>query len=162
MTVPGSELSDSAAKVQQALDRFGLNFQVHELPASTRTAEDASRAIGCAVGQIAKSLVFQCSPSGQPLLVIVSGANRVDVELLGRHLDEEILLADAGFVRAATGYAIGGVPPVGHKSPLRSLIDEDLMLFEQIWAAAGTPRAVFRLTPSTLLQITGGEVLRVC
>ena len=154
-------LSDSAIKVQLALDRFKLDFQVLELPGSTRTASDAARVIGCEVGQIAKSLVFHFLKKEKPLLVIASGSNRVNVELVGSNLGEAIVMAGADYVRASTGFAIGGVPPLGHTTPIRTLIDQEIMQYKEIWAAAGTPHAVFRLTPDELLRITQGELMQV-
>lgn len=154
-------LSDSAIKVQLALDRFKLDFQVLELPGSTRTASDAARAIGCEVGQIAKSLVFHFLKKEKPLLVIASGSNRVNVELVGSNLGEAIVMASADYVRASTGFSIGGVPPLGHIAPIRTIIDQEIMQYKEIWAAAGTPHAVFRLTPDELLRITQGELMQV-
>ncbi len=154
-------LSSSAKRVQTALDAFGLALQVVELPTSTRTAAEAAASIGCTVGQIAKSLVFRGKQSGQPVLVVASGVNRVDVKRVGRLLGEKIGRADADFVRQQTGFAIGGVAPVGHIVEPVTFIDEDLLQFEEIWAAAGTPRAVFRLTPGDLVEITEGRVVMV-
>jgi len=154
-------LSDSAIKVQLALDRFKLDFQVLELPGSTRTASDAARVIGCEVGQIAKSLVFHFLKKEKPLLVIASGSNRVNVELVGSNLGEAIVMAGADYVRASTGFSIGGVPPLGHIAPIRTIIDQEIMQYKEIWAAAGTPHAVFRLTPDELLRITQGELMQV-
>jgi prolyl-tRNA editing enzyme YbaK/EbsC (Cys-tRNA(Pro) deacylase) len=154
-------LSDSAIKVQLALDRFKLDFQVLELPGSTRTASDAARAIGCEVGQIAKSLVFHFLKNEKPLLVIASGSNRVNVELVGSNLGEAIVMAGADYVRASTGFSIGGIPPLGHIAPIRTIIDQEIMQYKEIWAAAGTPHAVFRLTPDELLRITQGELMQV-
>ena len=154
-------LSDSAIKVQLALDRFKLDFQVLELPGSTRTASDAARVIGCEVGQIAKSLVFHFLKKEKPLLVIASGSNRVNVELVGSNLGEAIVMASADYVRASTGFSIGGVPPLGHIAPIRTIIDQEIMQYKEIWAAAGTPHAVFRLTPDELLRITQGELMQV-
>lgn len=153
-----AELPKSARRVQQALAAAGISTRILELPDSTRTAGDAAAAIGCRVGQIAKSLVFRCKDSQQPILVIASGANRVDEGLLSSHLNAEIGKANADFVRAATGFAIGGVPPLGHNSPLRTLIDEDLLAFDLVWAAAGTPNAVFCIHPAALVTATRGEV----
>ena len=124
-----------------------------EFPEGTRTAQDAAAAIGCTVGQIVKSLVFL--RDGEPILVLCSGANTVDARRLG--LDK----ADANVVRRATGFAIGGVPPYGHPAPLETLVDEDLLGYDEIWAAAGTPRSVFPLTPGELVERTGGTVTRV-
>ena len=131
-----------------------------ELPQSTRTAADAAKAIGCEVAQIAKSLVFR-SISGEPILVIASGTNRVNEATIAEAIGEAIGKADAEFVRARTGFAIGGVPPVGHASALRTFIDADLLRFDRIWAAAGTPNAVFELSPGELPRLTGGAVIRV-
>jgi prolyl-tRNA editing enzyme YbaK/EbsC (Cys-tRNA(Pro) deacylase) len=143
--------------VQDALRAFDLALQVVELPDSTRTAPDAADAIGCQVGQIVKSLVFQGAESGKAYLVLVSGANRASEPRLGELLSEPIRKANADFVRAQTGFAIGGVPPVGHTNHIETLVDEDLLGYAEIWAAAGTPRAVFRLTPGDLLRITAGK-----
>jgi prolyl-tRNA editing enzyme YbaK/EbsC (Cys-tRNA(Pro) deacylase) len=144
----------SALKVQAAL---GPAFQVVEFEASTRTSEDAAAAIGCTVAEIAKSLVFK-SASGGPVLVIASGVNRVDEKKVRALLGEKIGRADADFVREATGFAIGGVPPIGHAMPPVVLIDRDLERFSAVWAAAGTPNAVFRLTPQDLIRLTQGRV----
>jgi len=156
-----SELSPSATKVQEALQALGLSLEVVELPDSTRTAAEAAQAIGCQVGQIVKSLVFKAKRSQKPILVIASGQNRVDERLIEALILEPLGKADADFVRQHTGFAIGGVPPVGHIEPLRTFIDEDLLQYDQLWAAAGTPHAVFRLGPSDLVKITGGQVIRV-
>jgi prolyl-tRNA editing enzyme YbaK/EbsC (Cys-tRNA(Pro) deacylase) len=126
---------------------------VREFPEGTRTAQDAAAAIGCEVGQIVKSLVFL--RDGEPLLVLCSGANTVDAQRLG------LTKADADVVRRATGFAIGGVPPYGHPAPLETLVDEDLMGYDEIWAAAGTPRSVFPLTPAQLVERSGGTIARV-
>jgi len=149
--------SPSALKVQAAL---GPRFAVCEFEASTRTSEDAAAVIGCTVAEIAKSLVFR-SESGLSVLVIASGANRVDEKAASALLGERIGRADADFVRQATGFAIGGVPPVGHATAPVVLIDEELMGFAEIWAAAGAPNAVFRLTPPDLVALTGGQVAKV-
>jgi prolyl-tRNA editing enzyme YbaK/EbsC (Cys-tRNA(Pro) deacylase) len=155
------ELSASARNVQEALERLGVNSQVTDMGKTTRSAQDAASAVGCNVGQIAKSLVFKGAVSHQAVLVITSGANRVNENSLAEVLSEAIQKADADFVRRKTGYAIGGVPPVGLREPLTVIIDEDLFQYAEIWAAAGTPQAVFKLTPQELQRITGGRVLRV-
>jgi prolyl-tRNA editing enzyme YbaK/EbsC (Cys-tRNA(Pro) deacylase) len=157
----GEELRSSARRVQEALDALGFSFQVVELPDSTRTAREAAAAVGCTVGQIAKSLVFQGQESGRPLLVIASGSNRVDEARLAALAGEPVAFANADTVRAATGYVIGGVPPAGHDQPLPTYIDEDLLTFDEIWAAAGTPYAVFRLHPADLPRMTGGQVVSI-
>jgi prolyl-tRNA editing enzyme YbaK/EbsC (Cys-tRNA(Pro) deacylase) len=154
-------LSSSAQRVQDALDSFEVTLQVVELPASTRSAVEAAQAVGCQVEQIAKSLVFKTKTSSRPILVIASGTNRVNEKRVGELLGEPIVKADADFVRQRTGFVIGGVPPVGHLEPLTTFVDEDLLLYETIWAAAGTPNAVFQLTPADLIRITYGSVMDV-
>jgi prolyl-tRNA editing enzyme YbaK/EbsC (Cys-tRNA(Pro) deacylase) len=153
--------SRGASKVQTVLDQLGFSLQVVELPESTRTAKEAAQTIGCQVGQIAKSLVFQTVETGRPLLVIASGINQVDEARIAEYVGEKIRKADAGFVRQHTGFAIGGVPPLGHEQPLLTFIDRDLLRFGEIWAAAGTPHAVFRLTGEILVSATGGRVIEV-
>jgi prolyl-tRNA editing enzyme YbaK/EbsC (Cys-tRNA(Pro) deacylase) len=155
------KLSASAQKVQSALDVFGIQLEVLELAESTRTSSEAAQAIGCQVGQIAKSIVFQTSESHRPILVIASGINRVSESLIAEQVGETIKKADADYVLQHTGFVIGGVPPVGHLEPLRAYIDQDLMQFPEIWSAAGNPHAVFRLTPAELVRITGAEVVKV-
>ncbi len=156
-----SNLRRSVQRVQTALEACGVACRVVEMPGSTRTAGDAARAVGCQVEQIAKSLVFKGLQTGRPVLVITSGANRVNEKQLAGRLSEPIAMADADFVREKTGFAIGGVPPVGHVQTLKIFIDEDLLQYEEIWAAAGTPRSLFKLTPEQLRKITSGEVARV-
>lgn len=153
--------SSGARRVQEVLENLGLAGRVTEMSTTTRSAQDAARAVGCEVGQICKSLVFKGASSHKGILVVASGANRVNEKELSRHLGEPILKADADFVRQATGFAIGGVPPVGHPQPLAVFIDEDLLRYAEIWAAAGTPQAVFKLTPQELQRITGGRVICV-
>lgn len=155
---PEARLKESARRVQAALAAAGFDFQVSEFPASTRTSEEAAAAIGCTVAQIAKSLIFRARDSGRPVLILASGVNRVDEKAVGRLLGEKLGRADADFVREATGFAIGGVPPVGHRVAPVTFVDADLMALEEIWAAAGTPNAVFRLTPAALVELTGGQV----
>ncbi len=158
MTPP---LSSSAQKVQDALASRGVTLQVVEMPSSTRTSAEAALAVGCDVAQIAKSLVFKGKASERPLLVIASGSNRVDEKKLAALFGEKIEKPDADYVRARTGFVIGGVPPVGHSESLTTLIDEDLLQHAEIWGAAGTPNALFRLTPAQLVEITGGDVVDV-
>jgi len=134
---------------------------VVELPATTRTAAEAAQAIGCQVGQIVKSLVFKALESQRPILVVASGANRVDEARIGALIGERLAKADADFVRQRTGFVIGGVPPLGHAEPLQTFVDQDLLAYQEIWAAAGTPHAVFRLTPDDLIHMTGGRVVSV-
>lgn len=154
-------LPPSARRVQDALAVRGSTAVVREMPASTRTAAEAAAACGCEVGAIVKSLIFRGAASGQGILVLTSGANRVHEKRLGRQLGETLERADAEFVRAATGYAIGGVPPLGHATAMRVIMDRDLQGFAEIWAAAGTPRAVFPTTPADLERLTGAQVLMV-
>lgn len=156
-----SPLPASAQRVQDALAARGCSARVREMPASTRTAAEAAAACGCAGGAIVKSLVFRGAVPGQAILVLTSGANRVQEKRLGRLLGEKLARADADFVRAATGYAIGGVPPLGHATEMRVVMDRDLQDHAEIWAAAGTPRAVFPTTPEELARLTGAQVLNV-
>jgi len=140
-------------RVATALAGAGVDPEIREFPEGTRTAPEAAAAVGCEVGQICKSLVFRVGDD--PLLVIASGANRVDEARFGA------TKADAAFVREQTGYAIGGVPPVAHAHPMDTVVDEDLLGYDVVWAAAGTPRAVFAISPDALVRVTGGRVARV-
>jgi prolyl-tRNA editing enzyme YbaK/EbsC (Cys-tRNA(Pro) deacylase) len=151
-------LSSSAQRVQDALAQLGLPCRVVELPDSTRTAAEAAQAVGCSVGQIVKSLVFRGAESNRPIMVVASGANRVSEARLAELAGEPIARANPAFVREHTGYAIGGVAPLGHPAPLDIFVDDALFQYEQIWAAAGTPNAVFQLTPADLLHMTAGRV----
>ncbi|NPV55327.1 MAG: YbaK/EbsC family protein [Anaerolineae bacterium] len=150
-------LTPAAQRVQDALTALGMPGRVIEHTQPTRTAEEAAAAIGCAVAQICKSLIFRLEPGGEPLLVIASGANRVDERKLAALTGRTVARADPDFVRLHTGFAIGGVPPLGHPQPLTTYIDHHLMQFEQVWAAAGSPNAVFPLTPAELVTLTGGS-----
>ena len=154
-------LSASAQKVQESLRNLGINCQVVELPGSTRTAADAASAVGCRVEQIAKSIIFQGKASGRPVMVIASDSNRVNEKKLRDLISEPVKKADADFVRLHTGFAIGGVPPVGHANPIKIFIDQDLMGYAEIWAAAGTPHAVFKLTPQELTLMTKGRTVDI-
>jgi len=154
-------LGSSAQKVQEVLKSLGLELQVVELQETTRTSADAARAVGCQVGQIAKSLVFRGETTQRPILVIASGSNRVNEKRVGKLISETLGKADADFVRQKTGFVIGGVPPVGHAEKLEIFIDEDLLQYSEIWAAAGTPNAVFKLTPSDLVRMTEGRVIGI-
>jgi prolyl-tRNA editing enzyme YbaK/EbsC (Cys-tRNA(Pro) deacylase) len=150
-----SATAPAALRVQAIL---GGDFKVLEFDESTRTAADAAAAIGCSVAQIAKSMIFRTTASNRPVLVITSGGNRVDPAKVAALIGEPVSRADADFVREATGFAIGGVPPVGHLTKPLVLIDADLAAFREIWAAAGTPNAVFRLTPADLVRLTDGRL----
>jgi prolyl-tRNA editing enzyme YbaK/EbsC (Cys-tRNA(Pro) deacylase) len=154
-------LSASARKVQQALEARGLACQVVEMVGTTRSAKDAARAVECRVEQIVKSLVFRGKKSRKAFLVVASGVNRVNEEKIAELVGEPVEMPDADFVRENTGFAIGGVPPIAHTNPLETFIDEDLLNYSEIWAAAGTPRAVFKLTPGDLQKITGGRVVSI-
>ena len=160
-TRPARELSRSARRVADELQRRGSDVEVIELPTSARTAAEAAAAVGCDISQIAKSLVFRTARTQRPVLVIASGSNRVDVAAISSHLGERIMRAEPDWVRETTGFAIGGIPPIGHRTEAVTYIDEDLMQLEQIWAAGGSPSAVFRLTPAELAFLTGGTVLRL-
>jgi Cys-tRNA(Pro) deacylase len=150
----------TAQKVAQAAEQLGLNTTIKEFEATTRTAEDAAAAIGCTVAQIVKSLIFVVA--GQPTIALVSGSNRLDEKKLaalcgvGR---KKVKRAEAEIVRQVTGFAIGGVPPFGHSAKLPTYIDADFGQFALIWAAAGTPNAVFPITPAELVRVTGGSVV---
>ena len=148
-------------KVKRAIQKSGYSFEVLELPGSTRTAKEAAATIGCTISEIAKSLIFKGIQSGKPVLVIASGSNRVDTAKVRSLINEEISKADAEYIRSETGFAIGGIPPVGHNYQLLTIIDEDLMNYETIWAAAGTPFSVFSLQPNHLPELTGGKVATV-
>ena len=154
-------LTPAAQRVSDALRLKGYAGEVLELAVSTRSAADAARAVGCEVARIVKSLVFRGASGGKPVLVLTSGSNRVDEAALGDRLGEGLERANADFVREHTGFAIGGVPPLGHTNPLRTIIDRDLMSHATVWAAAGTPSAVFEITPADLARLTGGEILQV-
>jgi prolyl-tRNA editing enzyme YbaK/EbsC (Cys-tRNA(Pro) deacylase) len=160
--VPTGSLGLSVQKVQDCLTARGFACQVVVTPASTRTAREAADAIGRTVAQIAKSLVFKARHSQRPVLVIAGGPNRVNEKAVGELLGEPIDKADAEFVREQTSFAIGGVPPLGHRQPLVTVLDEDLRQHQELWAAAGSPTAVFRLTPDELAAMTGGRWERVC
>ncbi|HEK9100103.1 YbaK/EbsC family protein [Bacillus pfraonensis] len=154
-------LKESAQIVQNKLIELGLKNEVVELPESTRTAQEAADAIGCGVAQIAKSIIFKLKNSNEPILVVASGINRVNEKKIGQLLGEKLGKADADFVRTHTGFVIGGVPPFGHVREITTFIDEDLLQYHEIWAAAGHPKAVFQLTPVQLRGITRGRVVCV-
>jgi prolyl-tRNA editing enzyme YbaK/EbsC (Cys-tRNA(Pro) deacylase) len=160
-TTMAEELTRSAQKIQDTLQELGVQLEVKLMPATTRTAKDAAAALGCTIDQIAKSLVFKTRITGRPILVIASGSVRVAEAKIGELVNEPIEKADADFVREMTGFAIGGVPPVGHTRTIETFIDESLAKYSEIWAAAGTPNAVFRLSPSDLERITKGRYVSV-
>ncbi|ETT45562.1 YbaK/EbsC family protein [Paenibacillus sp. FSL P4-0338] len=156
-----SQLKDSAQQVQNKLLELGYANQVVELPDSTRTAQEAADAIGCEVAHIAKSIIFRLKNEDKPLLVIASGVNRINEKQIISYLNDKLGKADADFVREHTGFVIGGVPPLGHKESILTFVDQDLLQYREIWAAAGHPRAVFQLTPEELIQMTNGRVICV-
>jgi len=154
-------LTASAQRVQDALRALGLSSEVVESEQPTRTAADAAKLVGCQVGQIAKSLVFRTAQTERAVLVITSGANTVNEFRVGMHVKEALGKAPAAFVRQMTGFAIGGIPPIAHATPIETFIDQDLLKYPEIWAAAGTPNALFRVAPADLVKMTGGRVIRV-
>jgi len=145
----------TALRVAQLLRAAGVEASVVEFEQTTRTSAEAAAAIGCEVAQIAKSIVFRGASSGAAIVVVASGANRVSEAKVAARLGEALERADADFVRAATGYAIGGVAPIGHAQPVKLLLDEDLRRFETVWAAGGTPFSVFPIAPEALRRVTG-------
>lgn len=155
-------LSKSAQSVQQTLAEKRLPFKVVELSESTRTANDAAAAIGCDASQIVKSLIFKTKESHRPVLILASGPNRVNEKIIEALIGEKIVKADADFTREITGFAIGGIPPIAHKELIDLIfIDEDLLKFEEVWAAAGTPNAVFKLKGHDLIEMTKGKLISI-
>jgi len=138
-----------------------LSGDIHRLADSTRTAPEAAAAVGCELGAIVKSLVMRGVSTPAPVLALVSGDNRADVALIEAAVDEPVERPDADYVREVTGYAIGGIPPVGHPQPVRTVMDEDLLRFETVWAAAGHPHAVFPIAPAALAKAADARVLRL-
>ncbi len=155
------KLSPTAQKVQDLLTERGFECTVIEFAESTRTAQEAADRAGCQLGQITKSLIFKGQRTGKPILVLTSGSNRVSEKLISSYAGEPIGRADADFVREVTGFAIGGVPPLGHARPMETYLDEDLLQYPSVWAAAGTPNAIFELTPGALRELTAANIARV-
>jgi prolyl-tRNA editing enzyme YbaK/EbsC (Cys-tRNA(Pro) deacylase) len=151
-----TEFPAPVRRVQAALTAAGLEVHVLEFPASTRTAVEAAAAVGTTVGQIVKSLLFLAA--GRPVLALVSGSNRLDLDRLGTLAGRPVTKADADAVREATGYSIGGVPPIGFPQPIPCFVDRDLLAYPTVWAAAGTPHHVFSITPANLVRVAGGAV----
>jgi prolyl-tRNA editing enzyme YbaK/EbsC (Cys-tRNA(Pro) deacylase) len=156
-----SQLKEAAQRVQQRAHELGLDIVVRQMPASTRTAEEAAAACGCQVAQIVKSLVFKGRASAKPYLLLVSGANRVDEKAVAAVIGEALTRPDAQFVRDVTGFAIGGIPPLGHAVALATYVDRDLLAHDVVWAAAGTPESVFAVAPTALAEKTGAMVIAV-
>jgi Cys-tRNA(Pro) deacylase len=150
----------SVERVKTALERLNISFDLQELPQSTRTAEEAALAVMCRVGQIVKSLIF-LNAEGQPLLILTSGANQVDEKLVSQSLGGKIHFASAEIVREETGFSIGGVSPYGLKKQIPIYIDRDLLNFQHVWSAAGSPHAVVRISPADLVETTQGTVISV-
>jgi prolyl-tRNA editing enzyme YbaK/EbsC (Cys-tRNA(Pro) deacylase) len=159
--MPTAPISPTAQKVQDALRALGFDCTVIEFQETTRTAQDAADRIGCTLGQIVKSLIFTGQQTGKPVLVLTSGLNRVDEKRIAEYAGEPIGRANPDFVRTVTGYAIGGIPPLGHARQIETYLDEDLLQYATIWSAAGTPNAVFELPAASLQTLTGGKVVRV-
>ncbi|BCL74384.1 cys-tRNA(pro)/cys-tRNA(cys) deacylase [Jeongeupia sp. HS-3] len=153
--------SESQQRVAAALEAAGVETRIVEFDASTRTSQDAATAIGCSVAQIAKSVILRAKASERHVLVVTSGANRVCEKTVAALVGEKIGRADADFVRAKTGFVIGGVAPIAHAEAPITLIDEDLLAHAELWAAAGTPNSVFALAPQHLVTLTGGRVAKI-
>ncbi len=153
--------SSSSNRVLEAATRAGLDIEIVEMPASTRTAEEAAAACGCSVAEIVKSLVYLGAESDTVVLLLVSGVNRVDEAAVGRHLGEALTRPNGRTVRERTGFAIGGVAPLGHIGTVRVFIDEDLAQYDTVWAAGGAPNSVFRTTVEDLRKATGGAWLKM-
>ncbi len=157
-----ANLPHEAQIVKSWLENHDLKPDVRLLTASTATAADAAAALGCGLGQIAKSLVFYDVVTKGPVLIIASGNNRVDKTKVGEYLHAKIKTAAPDYVLEKTGFAVGGVPPVGHKAPLRTMIDRDLMHYDVIYAAAGHPHTLFGVSPQTLIKLTSAEIIPIC
>jgi len=154
-------MTTSTQRVKDALNVLGIPVTVQELPGSARTAKEAAAAANCQVGQIVKSLVFRTVSDQKPVLILTSGANKVDEKLVGAHLGEDIQFAPPVFVREETGFAIGGVSPYGLKKEIPIYFDRDLLDHPIIWAAAGSDHAIFSIQPQTLISTTGCQVISV-
>ncbi len=155
------ELSGSALRVARELRRLGINSEVTNMPESTRSASEAAAALGCGIGQIVKSLIFRSVEHDEPILVLASGADRVDEARLSGIVGGAIEQASGKFVRARTGFAIGGIPPVGHQDPLTTYLDEHLLAHRLLWAAAGTPHTVFSISAEDLVRASSAIVVAV-
>lgn len=156
-----ADLKSASQRVQDAADQLGLSIMVKQLDASTRTAEEAAQACDCAVGQIVKSLVFRGRDSDTPILLLVSGDNRVNEKGTVAYTGEKVKRPDANYVRDVTGFAIGGIPPFAHATALRTYIDQDLLRFDVVWAAAGTPNSVFSVHPGDLATAVKAQIVDV-
>lgn len=150
-------MSKSLARVRRTLEEAGLDAEIREMPGSTRTAEEAATAAGCHLDQIAKSIIFRGEADGHVVLFLTAGGNRVDPAKASALAGEALGKADAALIRAETGFAIGGVAPIGHLNPVRAWFDPRLLAFDTVWAAAGTPRHIFAVDPRDLLRLSGAQ-----
>lgn len=156
------KLQKRAQIVEDKLISLGYDeLKIIELEVPARTARQAADELGCGLGQIANSLIFKGTETNKPILILTSGANRVDEKAVKKFIGEELARVGAKFVLEATGFPIGGIPPIAHKTEMDTYIDEDLFKYEEIWAAGGTPETLFKLTPKILEDITGGRVISV-
>lgn len=155
------DLPKSAQRFHDAAVKAGLDIHITEMPDSTRTAEEAASACGCGVGQIVKSLVFSGRVSGSPYLLLVSGENRVNVGAMAKIIGEALDRPDANYVRTHTSYAIGGIPPLGFDAPIKTWIDADLLQYDEVFAAAGTPRCIFGIDPQKLAKAANAQTTTV-
>jgi prolyl-tRNA editing enzyme YbaK/EbsC (Cys-tRNA(Pro) deacylase) len=155
------DLKEACRRVEAGARALGLEIRVQQMSQSTRSAEEAAAACGCAVAQIVKSLVFRGRSSGRPIMLLVSGTNRVDEKGVAAAIGEPVMRPDAQYVRDVTGYAIGGIPPFAHAKPLVTFLDEDLLEHATVWAAAGTPESVFEIEPGRLAESVEARVIRV-
>lgn len=154
-------LSSNPKKIKDFLLSKGINLEVKEISDSTRTSQEAANSIGCSIAQIAKSIVFKGNTTGRPILIIASGANRVDEKKIEPYVNEPLIKADADFVKSETGFAIGGVPPFSHKKEIIKFIDKDLLNYKTVWAAAGNSNSVFSITPQDLIKISKGKIAEI-
>ncbi|MXQ53703.1 YbaK/EbsC family protein [Shimazuella alba] len=154
-------MNEKVKAVQQILHDIGHSSNIVTLPEDAHTAKTAAAAIGCSVAQIAKSIIFKLEAPNTALLVVASGINRIDENKIESIIGEKLAKANAGFVKKQTGFVIGGVAPIGHSHPLKILIDEDLLQYETIWAAAGHPKTVFQMAPDELIRMTDGKVVEL-
>lgn len=154
-------LSSAVGRVKEALEKKGLRSEIKQFSGSTRTAQEAAAAIGCEVGEIIKSLLFRTKDTAQPILILVSGKNRVNEHAIEVFIGEKIVKADANFTREITGYSIGGIPPLVNEKIQHVLIDEDLLNYQILWAAAGTPFTVFSLPAADIQKISHGSVVSI-
>ena len=153
--------TSSIDRLEDAARAAGLEIHVHRMPESTRTAVEAAAACGTSLAQIVKSLIFRLADSGETALFLVSGKNRVDEDKVAGLIGDRLERADADHVRAVTGFAIGGVAPLGSLTPLKTFLDRELLAFDQVWASAGAPNALFSVAPQALAQATGAKIIAV-